>query len=450
MQVLRSIIPALPFFMSDATLTSSNVSESEYTAYSNVSAVVAGDRRQVVSPTSTVTFTIANPCVMTWMQSQLPENTAIRFTTDGTLPTGIVAGTIYFIRRKTDSTYNLARKPNGQPLITSGSQSGTHTAFATRHDVYECLLPSAIVTGSLSGFVMTVTAVTSGAITIGQIVSGTNVEPNQTVTAFLTGTGGTGTYSIGISDTAASTTLTCVAPVTDDASWARADSTNRWRMHDASASSQTANVDSIVNVYQLSQIADTVALLNINCTNVNIVVDDPTDGIVYDEDISGTQIDGITDYYKYCFEPIVRRTDILFRDLPKYPNAEMTVTITTGTGQTALCGVCYLGQKLEAGVTGYGMQLGIQDYSVKTQDDFGNYQIVERAYSRKVSLIMRLDNESVDSFHSFLSGYRAVPAVYIGATNYGASYVFGFYKEFNIEIPHAAFSVCSIEIEGLV
>jgi hypothetical protein len=161
------------------------------------------------------------------------------------------------------------------------------------------------------------------------------------------------------------------------------------------------------------------------------------------------EIDGITDYYKYCFEPIVRKTDVLFSDLPKYPNAIMNITITTTTGQTALCGVCYIGHKLEAGVTGYGMQLGIQDYSVKTQDDFGNYQIVERSYSRKVSLLMRVDNEAVDALHNFFAGYRSIPAIYIGATTYGASYVFGFYKEFNIEIPHNAFSVCSIEIEGL-
>lgn len=96
------------------------------------------------------------------------------------------------------------------------------------------------------------------------------------------------------------------------------------------------------------------------------------------------------------------------------------------------------------------MQLGIQDYSVKTQDDFGNYQIVERSYSRKVSLLMRVDNEAVDALHRFLCrGTDQFPAIYIGATTYGASYVFGFYKEFNIEIPHNAFSVCSIEIEGL-
>ena len=450
MDIISSIIPATPFFVPDSVLVSSTVTEAEYTAFSTTGAVVVGDRRQVVSPTAAVKFTVANPCVMTWTQSQLPDNTPIRFTTDGALPTGLVAGTLYYTKRITDSTYNLARKPNGQGITTTGSQSGTHTAFATRHDVYEALLPSAIVTASITITTMTVTAVTSGAITIGMVLSGFNVEANQTVTAFLTGAGGTGTYTIDISGNTLSTTITGSAPITNETAWARADSTNRWRMHDSSASTQTANADSIVNVYQLATIADRVALLNINCTNVNIVVDDPTDGIVYNTSISGVEIDGITDYYKYCFGPIVRKSDILFSDLPKYPNAELTITITTGTGQTALCGICYIGQKLEAGQTGYGMQLGIQDYSVKTQDGYGNFQIRERDYSRKVSLLMKVDNSSVDSLHKFLAGYRATPAVYIGSNGYAASYVFGFYKDFNIEIPHNAFSICSIEIEGLV
>lgn len=450
MDIIRSIIPATPFVIGDANLISSNVTESEYTAFSTTGAVAAGDRRQVVSPTAAVTFTIASPCVMTWTQSQLPDNTAITFTTSGALPTGIVAGTVYFVRRKTDSTYNLARKPNGAGINTGGSQSGTHTAAATRHDVYEALLPSA--SGSASSIAtttLTVGGTVTGVFAIGMVLSGTGVTANTTITAFLTGTGGAGTYTVSASQTVGSTAIGGHAPVTNTSYWARADSTNRWRMHDSSASTQTANVTSITNSYQLNSISDTVALLNIDCTNVNVTITDAIDGEVYNDDIAGVEIDGITDYYKYCFEPIVRKSDILFSDLPKYPNAIMDITITTATGQTALCGVCYIGHKLEAGVTGYGMQLGIQDYSVKTQDDFGNYQIVERSYSRKVSLLMRVDNEAVDALHNFFAGYRSIPAIYIGATTYGASYVFGFYKEFNIEIPHNAFSVCSIEIEGL-
>lgn len=67
-------------------------------------------------------------------------------------------------------------------------------------------------TGSIAGTVMNITAVTSGTIVIGQIVTGTGVTANTTITGFGTGSGGIGTYSVNISQTVASTTLTCTMP----------------------------------------------------------------------------------------------------------------------------------------------------------------------------------------------------------------------------------------------
>jgi len=451
MDIIRSIIPAKQFVLADMHLTSSDVAESEYTAYSNTGAVVVGDRRQVVSPTAAVTFTVAVPCVMTWTQSQLPDNTAVRFTTTGALPTGLSAGTIYYIKRTagSDSSYQLRRKPDGAAINTSGSQSGTHTAYATRHDVYEALLASAIVTASIATTVLTVTAVTSGVLAIGMVLSGTGVTANTVILAFGTGTGGTGTYIVSISQTAGSTTVTGCAPVTDENYWTRADSTNRWRMHDASTSSQCANVGAITNVYQLGTLADTVAFLNISCTSVNVTMTDDTDGLVYDETISGVELSGITDYYLYCFEPIVRKTDILFSDLPKYAAAEVAVTITTTTGETALCGLCYIGQSIGIGTTGAGIQLSIQDYSRAITDDFGNRSFSEGAYSRKMTATVRLDNATVDALQTLLAGYRATPVLYIGANDFASSYIFGKYNDFHVEIPYPNDSICSLEIEGL-
>jgi len=97
MQIIRSITPATPFLLADANLISSDVTESEYAAFSTTGTVAVGDRRQLVSPTATVTFTISSPCVMTWTNSQLPDNTACYFTTTDTLPTGITASKLYYL-----------------------------------------------------------------------------------------------------------------------------------------------------------------------------------------------------------------------------------------------------------------------------------------------------------------------------------------------------------------
>jgi hypothetical protein len=66
----------------------------------------------------------------------------------------------------------------------------------------------AVFTASISGTTMTVSAVTSGTIYVGCLITGTGVLANTTITALGTGTGGTGTYTVSQSQTVSSTTIT--------------------------------------------------------------------------------------------------------------------------------------------------------------------------------------------------------------------------------------------------
>jgi hypothetical protein len=65
--------------------------------------------------------------------------------------------------------------------------------------------------GSISGTTLTVTAINSGAIALGQFISGTGITSGTQITGFGTGAGGNvnelGTYTVNISQTAASTTI---------------------------------------------------------------------------------------------------------------------------------------------------------------------------------------------------------------------------------------------------
>lgn len=72
---------------------------------------------------------------------------------------------------------------------------------------------AASVTGSISGTTLTVTAVGSGALTVGQTLSGSGVTAGTKITALGTGTGGTGTYTVSASQTVASTTVTAAGAV---------------------------------------------------------------------------------------------------------------------------------------------------------------------------------------------------------------------------------------------
>ena len=67
---------------------------------------------------------------------------------------------------------------------------------------------SSVFTGSMSGTTLTVTAMLSGdPIVVGQYVDGSSVTNGTYITAFVSGVGGTGTYTINQSVTASSTTM---------------------------------------------------------------------------------------------------------------------------------------------------------------------------------------------------------------------------------------------------
>ena len=65
--------------------------------------------------------------------------------------------------------------------------------------------------GSISGFTLTVTSLTSGAITVGQTISGAGISAGTTIVAFVSGSGGNinelGTYTVNISQTVSSVAI---------------------------------------------------------------------------------------------------------------------------------------------------------------------------------------------------------------------------------------------------
>jgi hypothetical protein len=66
-------------------------------------------------------------------------------------------------------------------------------------------------TGSISGSTLTITAVASGTLAVGQFITGTGIAAGTYVTARGTGTGGTGTYTVSIAQTVSSTAITVSA-----------------------------------------------------------------------------------------------------------------------------------------------------------------------------------------------------------------------------------------------
>lgn len=80
--------------------------------------------------TSAVTITIAAPGVVSWNAHGLVAGTPVVFTTTGALPTGLTAGTTYYVSATglTTNSFSVSATSGGAAITTSGTQSGVHTA----------------------------------------------------------------------------------------------------------------------------------------------------------------------------------------------------------------------------------------------------------------------------------------------------------------------------------
>lgn len=230
--------------------------------------------------------------------------------------------------------------------------------------------------------------------------------------------------------------------------WLRVSATNRWRMFDSSTGTQTTNPNTLTVTLKPSAALTSIAMLNVTAINVTITLTDPTDGVVYNKTINTAQGSLVGDWDSYFFDYVTFKTDLVVNDIPNYANATLSVTFNNGVG-TAACGVFVMGRAIELGNAQAGAKFGIVDYSVKTVDAFGGYTVVKRTFSKRASYELVVPATIIDSVAQLLTEFRATPAVYIGSEKYAGTFIYGFWKDWDVNIAYPAHSLCSLTIEGL-
>jgi hypothetical protein len=243
-------------------------------------------------------------------------------------------------------------------------------------------------------------------------------------------------------------------PGTDATKWQDLGVCNKCAAFDRQVSSQTTSTTSLtIRIEPNPNWVDAIALMNITGTSAQVIV---TDGgaspPIYNQtfDLETSVVD---DWYEYFFEPFVFEDQLVVTGLPLRLNAQITVTIT-GTGTVAI-GEFIFGTLYTLGDYGteQGATIGIIDYSRKDTDpDTGVVTFTERAFSKRMSATFLLDNTGLRTVQRLLADVRAVPSVYIGSesADYQPLVVYGFYRDFSIDIAYPTRSLCRLEIEGLI
>ncbi|USU06285.1 hypothetical protein NF699_06390 [Sphingomonadaceae bacterium OTU29LAMAA1] len=136
---------------------------------------------------------------------------------------------------------------------------------------------------------------------------------------------------------------------------------------------------------------------------------------------------------------------LTFLDLPG-SGAAIRVTIT-GAGGVSV-GTLLAGRLVSLGITEASPTAGITDYSRKEVDDFGEVTIVQRAFAKRMSAKALIATSSLDVVANRIAAVRARPSLWIGQTGLDCLTIYGFFKDFSIEVGETV-SKLALSIEGL-
>ena len=80
--------------------------------------------------TGVVGISVGASAVVTWIGHALEAGSPVSFTSTGTLPTGMTAGTVYYVSATglTATAFSVSATPGGAPIATTVAGTGVHTA----------------------------------------------------------------------------------------------------------------------------------------------------------------------------------------------------------------------------------------------------------------------------------------------------------------------------------
>lgn len=244
----------------------------------------------------------------------------------------------------------------------------------------------------------------------------------------------TTSYTVGSRATEGDKIYTCIAPSSGPQPSTRTDlwrcegAAERYKMLDFSAATQS-NYGASGSFVITGDVVDSMVFLNVTgATSITVNAVNASSVNVYSKTVDMTL-----------------KTDLVLMDIP---SGAWTITVTLA-GTTVKIGTCFWGKQTDIGGTQYGASASINDYSTQSTDIYGNTALLQRVYSKRLSVNLMIPNTNVDKVFTYLAAIRTTPVVWVGDDNYGTLAVYGVYKDFAINIAYPDYSSCSLTVEGL-
>ncbi|MFY0682622.1 MAG: hypothetical protein JXR13_18765 [Thalassovita sp.] len=237
----------------------------------------------------------------------------------------------------------------------------------------------------------------------------------------------------------------------DSTAWLRVGATKAWRAFDDVVSDPISQLGTISYTIKPASLVRGVGLVRVSAALATVRVLTP----------SGQELVSQTKYladYSEMIDALAmvsippRQEDMtVFEDVICQPGNHLEITIGDGTG-TAEVSEIVIGDTLEIGTSLFGVDLGIDDWSIADRDDFGNLSVVERDYNDRASIPVAVKTNDIPRIRRKLAALRAKLALYYvsaSGNDFGAT-IYGKYASFRILISGPNTSDAEIEIEGVI
>lgn len=231
-------------------------------------------------------------------------------------------------------------------------------------------------------------------------------------------------------------------------SWLDLGVTNPWRTFDEKIGTVTTNPESIRFSIRADQTINALAFFGVDAGSIRVTVTDPSLGRVFEYEASPVSTDGIDNWYQYLFAPIELVEDFVVLEVPAGTYGTIDVTLDKPGGLAKL-GALVLGQTETLGVALYGTSIRLRDFSRKERDDFGNFVIQERDFSKVAEFDVAVDTANIGAVQRAVAKYRARPVVWIGEETYESTIIYGFCTDFGVTISGPTISDATFSVEGL-
>lgn len=235
------------------------------------------------------------------------------------------------------------------------------------------------------------------------------------------------------------------------ATWVDIGATNRYSMFDNKNGTQSFDNTTLDVTITPATLTNSLAGFNITGADaINVTVNDGVSDI-YDRDISMRDNSARVDWYYFFFSPVVAITRFVLTDLPPVIAKDITISVTGG-GDIGF-GNLVLGSYLDLGETAYGSGITGVDYSIRTSDGFGGFDITRRDTADVMEYKCFIDRQKSLYVKNLMKSLSQTETVWIGDETdvNDAMTTFGYYSNYKIgEINSPSKIALNFDVQELI